>query len=69
MAKYGYCEHTIAVSDHCIYAYENKKLKITISYQRSKPRTNIENYTSNFMENELKNNQPIQIEYKEQDIL
>lgn len=69
MAKYGYCEHTIAVSEHCIYSYENKKLKITITYKRETPRTNIDNYTSNFIENELKDNQPMQIEYKEQDTL
>lgn len=66
MAKYGYCEHTIAVSEHCIYSTVNGKLQITITYMRETPRTNIENYTSNFI-NELKNNEPLQIEYKEKD--
>lgn len=69
MAKYGYCEHTVAVSEHCIYAFdENHKLKITITYMRETPRTGIENYSSNFIE-ELKNNKPLQIGYKESDDL
>ena len=69
MAKYGYCEHTIAVSEHCTYSYSNGKLQMTISYQRSRPRTNIESYTSNFMEGELRQNQPLQVEYKDLDTL
>jgi len=68
MAKYGYCEHTIAVSEHCIYSYVNGKLQITISYMRETPRTRIESYTSNFIE-ELKQNEPLQIGYKEKDDL
>lgn len=67
MAKYGYCEHTIAVSEHCIYTYENGKLKIVITYQRETPRTNIETYTSNFIENEVKTNAPLPLSYKSQD--
>lgn len=68
MAKYGYCEHTIAVSEHCIYSRENGKLKITLSYKRTKPRTNVETYSSNFM-NELKQNAPLQITFAENDDL
>lgn len=66
MAKYGYCEHTIAVSEHCIYSYVNKKLQIRISYKRETPRTNIKSYSSNFID-ELKKNEPLQIDYKEID--
>jgi hypothetical protein len=63
MAQRGFCEHTIAVSEHTIYKHTNGKLSFTLTYKRETPRTNIEKYTSNFL-NEVQKNTPINIEYK-----
>lgn len=66
MGKYGYSEKTIAVGEHSIYSRINGKLQIIINYVRENPRTNIDDYTSNFM-NEIEQNPPLEIEFKEQE--
>lgn len=63
MGKYGYSEKTIAISEHCIYSQSYGKLQITITYKRENPRTNIDDYTSNFMQ-EIQKNAPLEIDFK-----
>lgn len=63
MGKRGYSEKTIAISEHCIYSKSNGKLQITITYKRENPRTSINDYTSNFMQ-EIQKNAPLEIDFK-----
>lgn len=60
MAQLGYCENTFGVIRYCTYDNTDD---YRIYYQKAKPRTNIESYTSNFIESELANNDPIAIDY------
>lgn len=59
MAQLGYCEYTVAVIKYCTYDNTDN---YRVYYQKARPRTNIESYTSNFIESEVNNNEPMNIE-------
>lgn len=61
MAQLGYCENTFGVIKYCTYDINTDYYRIF--YQKERPRTNIDPYTSNFIESEVNNNKPIQIDY------
>lgn len=65
MAKYGYCEYTYGVPYQAIY--NNYDDNFVVYYKTETPRTNIETYTSNFIQGEIMHNEPKEIEYNNQE--
>lgn len=58
MAQQGYCESTAGVPTYCLYDTSNV---YKLYFKRDKPRTNIQNFTSNF--EEIQQNEPLQLEF------
>lgn len=65
MAEKGYCEYVQGVPTYCKYNQNDNKY--IIYFQREKPRTNVKEYSSNFMEEEISNNTPLNIKWNDAD--